>query len=93
MSGLLRDTELLAVNGAGAGAYRILGLTGSLGEGDEAEVHDGAFKGLVGFSVSVLEMIQEVVHGIREGAASEDFWLVYSILRFMAEVFLTFLHP
>lgn len=92
MSGLLRDT-VLAVDGAGAGADRILGLMGSLGEVDETEVHDGAFKGLVGFSFSVLEMIQEVVHGIREGAASEDFWLVYSILRVMAEVFLTFLHP
>ncbi len=41
MSGLLRDTELLA----GAGADRIRELTGSFGEVDEAEVHDGAFKG------------------------------------------------
>lgn len=45
MSGLLRKTELLGVDGAGLGTSRILELAGSLGEMDEAHIHDGAFKG------------------------------------------------
>lgn len=40
----------------------------------------------------MLEMSQEVVHGIRDGAGSEDFWLVNGIFRVMEEILLAFLH-